>query len=297
MTRETARPVVFGEVLFDHFPDGSRVLGGAPFNVAWHLQAFGLEPLVVSRVGDDPEGQEVQDAMVGWGMDLAGLQEDDSHSTGAVQITIDAGQPNFDILPHQAYDFIDPSLLPARTETSVLYHGSLALRGEVARRALEELRARSSAPAFMDVNLRPPWWDAETVSSLMREAKWVKLNDDELRKLTAESDRLQERAAFLQKDCGLELVVVTRGAAGALAHTADAELLDILPTSAEKVVDTVGAGDAFASVTILGLSLGWQPRQTLERAQAFASAIVGIRGATVSDPAFYDPFLADWNLS
>jgi len=31
---------IFGEVLFDHFPDGSRVLGGAPFNVAWHLQAF-----------------------------------------------------------------------------------------------------------------------------------------------------------------------------------------------------------------------------------------------------------------
>jgi len=25
---------VFGEVLFDHFPDGSRILGGAPFNVA-----------------------------------------------------------------------------------------------------------------------------------------------------------------------------------------------------------------------------------------------------------------------
>ena len=35
------RLCLFGEVLFDHFPDGKRVLGGAPFNVAWHLQAFG----------------------------------------------------------------------------------------------------------------------------------------------------------------------------------------------------------------------------------------------------------------
>jgi len=33
---------IFGEVLFDQFPDGQQVLGGAPFNVAWHLQAFGL---------------------------------------------------------------------------------------------------------------------------------------------------------------------------------------------------------------------------------------------------------------
>ena len=41
-------PVVFGEVLFDCFPDGSAVLGGAPFNVAWHLhgmrQRQGLRP-------------------------------------------------------------------------------------------------------------------------------------------------------------------------------------------------------------------------------------------------------------
>ena len=35
---------VFGEVLFDVFPDGKQVLGGAPFNVAWHLQAFGIAP-------------------------------------------------------------------------------------------------------------------------------------------------------------------------------------------------------------------------------------------------------------
>ena len=48
-----ARPAVFGEVLFDCFADGTRVLGGAPFNVAWHLQAFGEAPLFVSRVGDD----------------------------------------------------------------------------------------------------------------------------------------------------------------------------------------------------------------------------------------------------
>ena len=51
------RPIhVFGEVLFDHFPDGSRVLGGAPFNVAWHLQAFGQSPRFISRIGNDPAG-------------------------------------------------------------------------------------------------------------------------------------------------------------------------------------------------------------------------------------------------
>jgi fructokinase len=45
------RPLVVGEVLFDVMPDGNRILGGAPFNVAWHLQAFGLKPLLITRVG------------------------------------------------------------------------------------------------------------------------------------------------------------------------------------------------------------------------------------------------------
>ena len=62
------------------------------------------------------------------------------------------------------------------------------------------------------------------------------------------------------------------------------------------MVDTVGAGDAFTSVTILGLTLGWPIQKTLERAQAFASAVVGVRGATVQDKNFYRPFVVQWEL-
>ena len=61
-----------------------------------------------------------------------------------------------------------------------------------------------------------------------------------------------------------------------------------------EVVDTVGAGDALSSVMILGLCKQWPLELTLERAQAFASAIVGQRGATVSEPAFYQAFDEQW---
>ena len=50
-----------------------------------------------------------------------------------------------------------------------------------------------------------------------------------------------------------------------------------------------------SSVLLLGQSLGWRTGDTLSRAQDFASAIVGVRGATV-EPGFYQPFLADWKL-
>ncbi|MCK9397903.1 MAG: PfkB family carbohydrate kinase, partial [Methylobacter sp.] len=67
------RITIFGEVLFDHFPDDSCVLGGAPFNVAWHLQAFGREPFFISRVGQDRLGDSIRSAMRSWDMDLSGL--------------------------------------------------------------------------------------------------------------------------------------------------------------------------------------------------------------------------------
>ena len=99
-------PMVFGEVLFDCFPDGREVLGGAPFNIAWNLQAFGLSPLFISRVGDDNLGCHIQKKMVSWGMDTRGLQLDQRHPTGKVQIELTEGEPRFTILPDQAYDYI-----------------------------------------------------------------------------------------------------------------------------------------------------------------------------------------------
>jgi fructokinase len=62
------------------------------------------------------------------------------------------------------------------------------------------------------------------------------------------------------------------------------------------MVDAVGAGDAFASVLLLGLRLGWPLATTMDRAQAFASELVQRRGATVSDPALYATLARRWEL-
>ncbi len=98
MGADSLRPLIFGEVLFDCFPDGSRVLGGAPFNGAWHLQAFGHSPLFVSRVGNDEAGQEIRSAMQVWGMDIGGLQLHVSHATGNVAVSLIEGEPHYDIV-------------------------------------------------------------------------------------------------------------------------------------------------------------------------------------------------------
>ena len=84
------RTCIFGEVLFDHFPNGTRVLGGAPFNVAWHLQAFGKGPLLCSRIGNDPDGASITAAMREWDMDTCELQLDPALATGRVELDANA---------------------------------------------------------------------------------------------------------------------------------------------------------------------------------------------------------------
>ena len=116
------RPVIFGEVLFDRFPDGTSVLGGAPFNVAWHLKALGLGPLFVTRVGKDRLGGRILAAMEAWGMDTRGVQEDPDHPTGTVEVWVENGEPSYEIAMPSAWDLIDAEKLPAADDPGILYH-------------------------------------------------------------------------------------------------------------------------------------------------------------------------------
>ena len=290
----SGRLCIFGEVLFDHFPDGKRVLGGAPFNVAWHLQAFGQMPLFNSRIGCDPEGNEVLTAMQDWGLDTRHLQTDTERSTGWVSISFDDGEPVYDIVAPCAYDAIEAET--AGVDCQLLYHGSLALREAKSRHTLESLRSGQPKIIFMDVNLRPPWWQRELVLDMVQQADWVKLNDDELARLqAAETGDTLRPADFLARH-GLKGLVLTHGSRGAELLTHAGEHFEVQPDRDIEVVDTVGAGDAFASVMILGLVNEWPMDLTLQRAQAFASCLVGNRGATVSDIAFYRSFIDEWKL-
>ena len=291
------RPIIFGEVLYDCFPDGQAVLGGAPFNVAWHLQGFGRAPLFISRVGDDPLGHHVKDAMHNHGMDASGLQLDSLHPTGKVTITMSGNSHSFEIIPDQAYDYIDQGALPPLPDSTLFYHGSLAARSPVSAQTLAFLNTRYAGKRLVDVNLRSPWWQQQQVLELVDGAWLAKLNDEELLQLVPDMEDDTARIQHLFDTAGLQLLLVTRGTAGAELLTATGDSFRVAPDAVTDVVDTVGAGDAMTSVLILAILQGWPWQQALERSQAFASAIVGQRGATVEEPGFYQPFIDAWELS
>jgi fructokinase len=282
--------LLFGEVLFDCFYDGGRVLGGAPFNVAWHLHALGLDPLLVSRVGVDDAGEAVLGAMREWQMDVSGIQRGQDHPTGQVAVTLAGGQPSYEILPDQAYDHIAPVAAPSGV--ALVYHGTLALRQPTSRQALAQVCAHTGAPVFVDVNLRDPWWDEPTVRARLDAARWCKLNDQELALLAGPGEPVAAARRLIDRH-GLAQVFVTLGAAGAFALSADGLLANVAPDRSVAVVDTVGAGDAFAATLIAGLLGSWPVPVTLRCAQQLASRICGLRGAVAHEPGFYQAILAE----
>ncbi|QWF69570.1 carbohydrate kinase [Methylomonas paludis] len=287
---------VFGEVLFDRFSDGYQVLGGAPFNVAWHLQALGLAPLFISRVGDDAAGEQIRQAMQNWGMDTTGLQLDHQYPTGAVEVKLNGGEPSYEILANQAYDFIhdDDPVLP---NCRILYHGSLALRQPVSRASFSQLSSRYQGPIFLDVNLRAPWWRADDLQLWLAGADWVKLNETELQQLHPSGKGLEQQMQDILRAYQLSGLIVTRGAAGASALQANGELVCVSPAHAISVVDCVGAGDAFSAISLLGIYHSWPLALTMHRAQDFAASLIGQRGATPADPGFYRRFRQDWQIA
>ena len=280
---------LFGEVLFDCFPDGRQVLGGAPFNVAWHLQSFGVAPRLVSRVGNDGPGARILAAMGKWGMDHSAVRTDPELPTGRVEINFEDGEPHYDIVHPVAWDAIEaPTARPA----GWLYHGSLALRDARSRQTLDQLATRAGVRVFMDVNLRAPWYSEHAVRDRLRSAHWVKLNVDELERLAPGEGPLQDRARRLFDSAGLEGLIVTRGADGAFVLDASGVAAEAKAPRGVEVVDTVGAGDAFSSMMIKALLCQWPLDLALHRALGFAAAVCGLRGATTEEPTFYEEHLA-----
>lgn len=295
--------LLFGEVLADVFPD-RNVLGGAPFNVAWHLQAFGLEPVLITALGDDALGREVLRAMDKHRMATMGVQCGSRYPTGRVQVHIIDGGHRFEILPDQAYDAIEEDRGRAAALTarpSLFYFGTLAQRQEISRNTLLSLLQGAPATKFLDINLRGPWFSEEIIRQSLQHADIVKLNVDELTFLTemfalSIGDRLYQVKELIKKFDLLQ-VIVTCGAQGAWQVDSSGTITEASAGNRiVRPVDTVGAGDGFAAVWLLGMLRRWSVATTLERANTFASTLCGIRGAVPDSEDFYTPFWTEWRL-
>lgn len=295
------RPLVFGEVLFDVLPDHREVIGGAPFNVAMHLAALGENPYLVTRIGNDRRGQTLLDRMERWKLDISGVQVDREHPTGIVNVSLDKGDPSYSIDPGAAWDFIEEPReedCPDRKQVALLYHGTLALRYKQSRESFQKVQRKLSVPLFLDLNLRLPWYSMATVETVIGNAAWLKLNRRELREVTSGAVHSVARDVVdLRRKYNVQDVLVTDGPKGALHYDKSGKETKARGVRVRDLEDTVGAGDAFSAVTILGHLRGWPLAKTLERATQFAARVCTIRGALPAGRNWYEETVKEWNAS
>ena len=301
--------VVFGEALVDEFPTG-QVIGGAPFNVARHLAAFMATPLMITRIGDDRNGQAVRAEFERFVMPEAGLQVDPMEETGRVVVERNGQGHRFTILPRQAYDFIDPAAAVASlagVDAGTLYFGTLAQRSERSRQALAAVLESTPARRFLDLNLRAGQVDETIVTRSLQAADIVKLNEEELQSLfqwyfqigrtdaPLSTEEVHAACRALMDRFSLEALIVTLGHRGSVYFGADGSLVANRDNPAPPfVIDTVGAGDAFSAIFLLGRLRGWPLELLLSRANEFAGAICAVTGAVPADINFYDKWVARW---
>ncbi len=257
------RPTVvgLGEILWDVFPNGPK-FGGASANFACtaaELAGDRMDVYSVGAVGDDTLGKKAIQLLASHGVNTTCVSQV-AHPTGQVNVTLDnAGKPTFEIAENTAWDNLPWSdeLEQLAVRADAVCFGTLAQRSETSRDTIRRF-VRSTRPdclRILDINLRPPFWNAEVVLESLYLANVLKLNDAEL-PIIAEMMNWKgtqfELLHLLLVTTELQLIALTRGADGAMLVSSNGEQSD-QPAPPAKIVDTVGAGDAYTAALAIGL--------------------------------------------
>lgn len=294
-------PIVgIGELLWDVYPDGRKVAGGAPFNFAFHCHQLGHPAVIVSRVGDDDLGRELREEVRRLGLSDEYIQTDREHPTGTVRVMLDEHKvPTYTITENVAWDYIEwnRQLEELAWVAKGVCYGTLAHRHPTASFTIRTYLFMSPGHRVFDINFRQQFFKADMVQRLIPFANWLKLNESELpvlRRLLEwgdgdDLDTLQQVAQLPARS--VSVLCLSRGHAGCrvlrqeveevgeegeeLIHT---ETIDE-PGVPIRVVDTVGAGDAFTAAMVCLHLEGRSLRDCAYFANRYAARVCEYLGA------------------
>ena len=290
-----ADAICLGELLIDFVPTVTGVnlieapafikaAGGAPGNVAVGLARLGVRSAFMGKVGDDPFGHFLANALAEVGVDVSPLRFSAEARTALAFVSLRAdGEREFMFYRHPSADMLFTPRevdVDAIQRAKLLHFGSISLIGEPSRSAtlyaVDAARAAGCLVSY-DPNLRLPLWpDAEAARTGMllglQKAHVVKLSDDESEFLTGMS-QLEDAGKALWHD-ELKLMVVTRGRAGCVYLTRD--FSGAVESFTVDAVDATGAGDGFVAGLLQGLLADpatFQDEARLRELCRFANAV------------------------
>jgi 5-dehydro-2-deoxygluconokinase len=292
--------ITMGRVSVDLYPEQigvplaevrtfAKSLGGSATNVSVAAARLGVRSAVITKVGGEPFGPYVRDALRGFGVDPRWVG---THPTLRTPIVFCEIFPpdDFPLLFYREPKAPDMTIsadeldLDAIAAARVFWTTGTGLSDEPSRGAtLAALGARSGGITVHDLDHRPMFWPDESEAGVwareaLRHATVAVGNRDEVAVAVGTRDPHEASAALL--DLGVEIAIVKQGPAGVLVRTADG-VVEVPPVEVE-VVNGLGAGDAFGGALVYGLLQGWEPARAVRLANA-AGAYVASKLACADD--------------
>lgn len=272
-----------GEILWDNLPSGAKP-GGAPMNVALHLNRIGQKVSISSKVGSDDQGKKLLAFLEDSGLQTDLIQIDETLPTSEVLVHLDENNnATYEICEPVAWDnlILTDSLNSQAKKSGLIIYGTLASRNPETRNTILHL-LENDVVKLIDVNLRQPYDTREIVEQLILKSDIVKLNDEELGVFGQWYNKHKHDEKSLVKwfaeEYNSKMVCVTKGDKGALLYS-DGEFYEH-PGFKVDAVDTVGAGDAFLAGFIAALLEGKTNDKALEFACATGAFVASKAGAT-----------------
>lgn len=301
---------VTGDAVVDLIPDGEnhylKCAGGAPANVAVGVSRLGIEAGFIGRVGLDPLGKFMQQTLNAEKVSTEHLILDPKQRTSTVIVGLDDGERSFTFMVNPSADqFLEVSDLPIFQKGDLLHCCSIALINEPSRSTtIEAIRRVKEAGGFFsfDPNLRESLWASleemkQVVNSVVAMADVLKFSEEELTLLT-NTTTIEQATKVITAQYPEKLIIITLGKDGAIYHLNGNS--QVVAGKALKPVDTTGAGDAFVSGLLAGLSqvADWKDESVLvdviRKANASGALATTAKGAMSALPnkAELEAFLA-----
>jgi len=310
MAETRGRIVVAGESLIDRIvrPDGGveDVVGGGPFTTARALARLGLPVSFVGGLSTDGSGGRLREALAADGVDLSLALTTDAPTLRAVAALDAAGVATYRFEPAgSAAATLRPADLGGGLppDTAALHVGTLGLVLEPVADTIAGLVATASPDVLVivDPNIRPSAiGDAaayrERLARVLARADVVRASHDDLAWLAP--DRSIHEAATRIVNAGPSLLLLTDG--GGPVRIVTAEGVRAVPVQAVRVVDTVGAGDAFGAGFLASWLGAGRDRSALRDMDAVEAAVrfaIRVASWTVGRPGAALPTRADLGLT
>jgi 5-dehydro-2-deoxygluconokinase len=292
-------------VPFAEVKNFAAYVGGCPANVVVGTQRLGLRTAMLSAVGDDPVGEFVLKFLADEGVETRFISRKPESRTAAAAVAI---QPpdKFPLIYYRgnAADIelnINDVLNAPFADGQVVLVSGTGLSKEPSRSATffaAEQAQAAGTRVLLDFDLRTDQWhdlrafgvtirsllplidvaigtEDEVKAAILRDVGQVSVLDSQVSGADVAGDLDLAIQAILAR--GPEVLVIKRGQQGASVYTRDGVSMDV-PGFPVEVLNTLGAGDAFASGLIYGYVKGWDWYRAARFGNATGAIIVTRHG-------------------